>query len=170
MRIKNIFIISAIATLLIGSGFGVYFIVQNLKQRKQYADFYKVYTQHYNDRLAVFEEENKTLRDVDVVFLGDSLTEGYDLKTYYPEYNVANRGIGGDTTDGLQKRLKVSVYDINPKMVMMLISVNNLDTMLNNYEDIVISLKDTKDNNQEKERKPFHFQSFFNKYSNEKIK
>lgn len=64
------------------------------------------------------------------------------MKTYYPEYNVVNRGIGGDTTFGLEKRLQVSAYDINPKMVMMLIGVNNLDTMLQNYENIVVSLKD----------------------------
>ena len=130
MKLKNTLIIGLISILLVGSGFGIYFIAQNIKQRQQYAEFYKVYHQHYTDRLAVFEEENKTLTDVDVVFLGDSLTEGYDLKTYYPEYNVVNRGIGGDTTFGLEKRLQVSAYDINPKMVMMLIGVNNLDTML----------------------------------------
>ena len=142
MKLKNTLIIGLISILLVGSGFGIYFIAQNIKQRQQYAEFYKVYHQHYTDRLAVFEEENKTLTDVDVVFLGDSLTEGYDLKTYYPEYNVVNRGIGGDTTFGLEKRLQVSAYDINPKMVMMLIGVNNLDTMLKNYESIVVSLKD----------------------------
>ena len=139
---KKILIISAITALLVGSGFGIYFIAQNIKQRKQYAEFYKVYQKHYNERVAAFEEENKTLKDVDVVFLGDSLTEGYDLEAYYPEYHAVNRGIGGDNTFGLEKRLKVSAYDINPKMVMMLIGVNNLDTMLNNYENIVVSLKE----------------------------
>ena len=141
MKLKKVLMISAIALLLVGSGIGTYFIVENVKYRQQYNEFLKLYHQHYNDRLALFEEENKTLTDVDVVFLGDSLTEGYDLKTYYPEYNVANRGIGGDTTFGLEKRLQVSAYDINPKMVMMLIGANNFDTMMDNYENIVVSLK-----------------------------
>ena len=141
-KLKRILTISMISVLLVGSGIGAYFIVENIKYRHQYNEFYKLYQQHYADRLALFEEENKTLNDVDVVFLGDSLTEGYDLKTYYPEYNVVNRGIGGDTTFGLEKRLQVSAYDISPKMVMVLIGVNNLDTMLNNYENIVVSLKE----------------------------
>ena len=141
MKLKRVLIISVIALLLVGSGIGTYFIVENVKYCHQYNEFLKLYYQHYNDRLALFEEENKTLTDVDVAFLGDSLTEGYDLKTYYPEYNVVNRGIGGDTTFGLEKRLQVSAYDINPKMVMMLIGANNFDTMMDNYENIVVSLK-----------------------------
>ncbi len=142
MKLKNIILISVLVALTIGSGFGVYFIVENIKTRKQYDEFYKAYTEHYNNRIAIFEEENKALKDVDVVFLGDSLTEGYDLKAYYPEYNVVNRGIGGDNTFGLEKRLKVSAYDIKPKMIMMLIGANNFDTMLDNYENIIISLKE----------------------------
>lgn len=142
MKLKRVLMIGAIALLLVGSGIGTYFIVENVKSRHQYNEFLKLYYQHYDDRLALFEEENKALKDVDVVFLGDSLTEGYDLKTYYPEYTVVNRGIGGDTTFGLEKRLELSAYDVNPRMVMMLIGANNFDTMLNNYENIVISLKD----------------------------
>lgn len=117
------------------------------------------------------------------MFLGDSLTEGYDLKTYYPEYNVVNRGIGGDTTFGLEKRLQVSAYDINPKMVMMLIGANNFDTMMDNYENIVISLKEnlpncditllsltsmTKDwgrNNQKAQNNNIKIKEYANKYN-----
>ena len=62
------------------------------------------FQEHYNGRVNLFNEENKNVSDVDVVFLGDSLTEGYDVKTYYPEYNVLNRGIGGDTTFGVEKQ------------------------------------------------------------------
>lgn len=183
MKLKRVLIISAIALLLVGSGIGTYFIVENVKYRQQYNEFLKLYHQHYNDRLALFEEENKTLSDVDVVFLGDSLTEGYNLKTYYPEYNVVNRGIGGDTTFGLEERLQVSAYDINPKMVMMLIGANNFDTMMDNYESIVISLKEnlpncditllsltsmTKDwgrNNQKAQNNNIKIKEYANKYN-----
>ena len=183
MKLKRVLIISAIALLLVGSGIGTYFIVENVKYRQQYNEFLKLYHQHYNDRLALFEEENKTLSDVDVVFLGDSLTEGYDLKTYYPEYNVVNRGIGGDTTFGLEERLQVSAYDINPKMIMMLIGANNFGTMMDNYENIVISLKEnlpncditllsltsmTKDwgrNNQKAQNNNIKIKEYANKYN-----
>ena len=75
------------------------------------------------------------------MFLGDSLTEGYNVKEYYSEYSVLNRGIGGDTTFGVEKRLKESVYDANPKITAMLIGANNFDSMLDNYENILIDFK-----------------------------
>lgn len=99
---------------------------------------------YYDDKVASFELENESISpfDVDVAFLGDSLTDFYNLNAFYPQYTTANRGIGGDTTFGLEKRLKVSVYDIQPKVVCMLIGANNLDTMFENYESILIGLKE----------------------------
>lgn len=98
---------------------------------------------HYNNKVTVFKEENKYYSDrkVDVVFLGDSLTEGYNTNYYYSEYVTLNRGIGGDTTFGLEKRLDVSAYQVKPKVVVMLIGANNFKTMLQNYEDIIRQLK-----------------------------
>ena len=86
-----------------------------------------------------YETENAKYSDyeVDVAFLGDSLTDGYDLAAYYPQYLVANRGIGGETSIGLEERLKVSVYDLKPKVAVMLIGANNPDTMMENYESIL---------------------------------
>jgi lysophospholipase L1-like esterase len=100
--------------------------------------------EYYENKLKIYREENELYDDyeVDVAFLGDSLTDGYDLKSYYPEYVVSNRGIGGETTHGLEERLKVSVYDLKPKVVVMLIGGNNLKTMFDNYEDILVGLKD----------------------------
>ena len=74
--------------------------------------------------------------------LGDSLTEGYDIVKFYPYYKVVNRGIGGDTTFDLEKRLKVSAYDLKPKVLVMLIGANNFKTMFNNYERMVSSIKE----------------------------
>ena len=142
MKIKRIVLIASIATLAVGSGFGVYFTVQTVKKKQRDEELRRLFEEHYNSRLALFEEENKTAQDVDIVFLGDSLTEGYDVESYYPDYNVLNRGIGGDTTIGLEKRLKVSAYDANPKMIFMLIGANNFSTMLDNYENIVISIRE----------------------------
>ena len=100
--------------------------------------------EYYDNKLNLYKQENDKYGDyeVDVVFLGDSLTDGYNLKLYYPDYVVSNRGIGGETTHGLEERLKVSAYDLKPKVVVMLIGGNNLNTMFENYEDILIGLKD----------------------------
>lgn len=100
--------------------------------------------EYYDNKLNLYQQENDKYSDyeVDVVFLGDSLTDGYNLELYYPDYVVSNRGIGGETTHGLEERLKVSAYDLKPKVVVMLIGGNNLNTMFENYEDILIGLKD----------------------------
>ena len=106
---------------------GLALAVQNYKQAK----------------LDRYNQENNSYADyeVDVAFLGDSLTDMYNVEQFYPQYKVVNRGIGGDTTFDLQNRLQVSAYDLKPKVVVMLIGANNIQTMFENYEDIVIGLK-----------------------------
>lgn len=99
---------------------------------------------YYDAKVAEFTSENAAYSDyeVEVAFIGDSLTDGYDLATYYPQYKTVNRGIGGDTTFGLEKRLQVSLYDIKPQVVVMLIGANNIDTMFENYESILKSMQE----------------------------
>jgi lysophospholipase L1-like esterase len=94
----------------------------------------------YRDaKIKLYISENNEYDDyeVDVAFLGDSLTDGYDVKSYYPDYLVVNRGIGGDTTFDLENRLQVSLYDLKPKVIVMLIGANNFKTMFDNYENIL---------------------------------
>ena len=118
----------------------VVLLVQYFKQK----EFENSVKEYYAQKISTYEQENALYEDyeVDVAFLGDSLTDGYDLKKYYPEYVTANRGIGGDTTVGLEARLKVSVYDLKPKVAVMLIGANNMDSMFGNYESILIGLRD----------------------------
>ena len=80
--------------------------------------------------------------EVEVAFLGDSLTDGCDLATYYPDYITSNRGIGGDTTTDVLGRITYSVYDLKPQVVVLLIGGNNLQTMFKDYEKILIGLRD----------------------------
>ena len=95
------------------------------------------------NKTATYIAENDAYNDyeVDVAFLGDSLTDGYDVKFYYPNYLVSNRGIGGDTTLDLENRLKVSLYDLKPKVATILIGANNMDSMFDNYEEILKGVK-----------------------------
>lgn len=83
--------------------------------------------------------ENSATEDyeIDVAFLGDSLTDGYPLEKFYPQFKVSNRGIGGETTTGLLERMQVSLYDLKPKVAVMLIGANNMDKMFDDYETIL---------------------------------
>lgn len=115
-----------------------------LMQAKEEQDWAQMVAEYRAAKRQQYEQENQQYADyeVEVAFLGDSLTDGYDLGKYYPQYVTANRGIGGDTTYDLQARLPVSVYDLKPQVVVMLIGANNPETMLENYEDILIGLRE----------------------------
>ena len=140
-RLK-VFIVFALIIAILSSL--AYIYLKNKEEERKNIELQQMLEDYYNGKVEQFEEENKSIipGETDVVFLGDSLTDGCDLSLYYPEYTTLNRGIGGDTTIGLEKRLDVSVYAVQPKVVVMLIGANNFSTMFDNYENILISLKE----------------------------
>ena len=140
-RLK-VFIVFALIIAVLSSL--AYIYLKNKEEERKIIELQQMLEDYYNGKVEQFEEENKSIipGETDVVFLGDSLTDGCDLSLYYPEYTTLNRGIGGDTTIGVEKRLDVSVYAVQPKVVVMLIGANNFSTMFDNYENILISLKE----------------------------
>jgi len=64
-----------------------------------------------------------------VVFLGDSITQGWGggLGAAFPGVKVANRGISGDTTRGVLIRLQQDVIALDPAAVVLLIGTNDLE-------------------------------------------
>lgn len=141
---KKIIIISAIITTIIVSIFLIILFTVIIPDKLAKERLQQQVKEYYANKIALYESENAKYADyeVEVAFIGDSLTDGYDLAHYYPEFIVSNRGIGGETTFGLEERMKVSVYDLKPKVVVMLIGANNMDRMFENYEDLLIGLKE----------------------------
>jgi len=86
-------------------------------------------------------------RNVDICFLGDSITQRFPWQDYYREYVVVNRGIGSDTTDGILARLD-SVVALNPKVIILLAGINDFvrdrtsEDIGATYEQILSQLKD----------------------------
>ncbi|MFN8096538.1 MAG: GDSL-type esterase/lipase family protein [Vicinamibacteria bacterium] len=64
-----------------------------------------------------------------VVFLGDSITQGWGggLGAAFPGVKVANRGISGDTTRGVLIRLEEDVLALDPAAIVVLIGTNDLE-------------------------------------------
>ena len=122
-------------------------IAKNISDRRKNERNAQLIQEYYNNKLSLYSEENKNTSGIDVVFLGDSLTDGCDLEIYYSEYSVSNRGIGGDTSYGLKDRLQVSAYDANPKVIVLLIGGNDilggksLESIYANYEEIISGIK-----------------------------
>lgn len=86
------------------------------------------FTQHYNDRVELFER----LDDIDstkIVMLGNSLTENAanfgDWSTLLHASNVVNRGISGDDAQGIITRL-VQILPKKPKAIFLMCGTNDL--------------------------------------------
>ncbi len=67
---------------------------------------------------------------VDVLFVGDSITAGWDWQIWEKNFKplkAANFGIGGDNTGNVLWRLQHgAVGNIQPKLIVLLIGVNNV--------------------------------------------
>ena len=86
-----------------------------------------------------------------IVFLGDSITDFYDLDKYYKGYNVVNSGISGNQTISLINEIKNRVYIYNPTKVFILIGTNDLvesnrtnEEIVENIEKIVNGIKENR--------------------------
>jgi len=61
-----------------------------------------------------------------VVFLGDSITNHWDLSKYFPGKPYVNRGIGGQTTQQMLVRIYPDVIDLRPAAVIILAGTNDI--------------------------------------------
>src|SRR5436309_1880660 len=61
-----------------------------------------------------------------VVFLGDSITDGWRLNEYFPDRDFVNRGISGQITSQMLGRMKPDVTDLHPAAVLILAGTNDL--------------------------------------------
>lgn len=100
---------------------------------------------YYENKCQSFSTQNTNSAKGQIVFIGDSITDLYVLDEHYADLPLAvyNRGIGGDTTEGLLARINVSVLDIAPTYVVLMIGTNDVngnvsnDQILSNYEKIL---------------------------------
>ena len=61
-----------------------------------------------------------------VVFVGDSITDGWKLAEYFPGKSYINRGISGQTTPQMLIRFRADVIELKPKAVVILAGTNDI--------------------------------------------
>src|SRR5664279_382936 len=61
-----------------------------------------------------------------VVFMGDSITIGWNLATYFPGKPYVNRGISGQTTPQMLVRMYPDVIDLKPAAMVVLAATNDI--------------------------------------------
>ena len=71
--------------------------------------------------------KKELLKYENIVFFGDSITEGYNLQKFYEEMPVINSGTSGLTTNDLLEIMKEDVYVFNPTKVVLLIGINDMN-------------------------------------------
>jgi lysophospholipase L1-like esterase len=121
-----------------------YQVPQKVFARLGFAGTYKpVITARQSARNALFYEYSQ--RRYRIVMLGDSITEWVSWNELLGMDDIANRGIAGDTTEWLYKRLP-TVYTVNPEICSIMGGINDilrgipLETIQENMEAIIEGL------------------------------
>ena len=100
---------------------------------------------YYYHRKDLFEKLPNT--EHEIIFLGNSITDGAEWSEIFQDLRVKNRGISGDVTDGILYRLE-EVTESKPDKIFLMIGVNDLahgtsrQQILLNYEKIIKRIKD----------------------------
>ncbi len=101
--------------------------------------------QTYVERSAYFKQN--PLKEGQIVFLGNSLTQGGNWSEYFPQQNPVNRGISGDNTLGMLGRLH-EIIKAKPSKLFILAGVNDIslgrsnDKIMNGIKSIIYQVKE----------------------------
>ncbi len=109
------------------------------------------FSTYYYQKKSLFEILPDTKKEI--IFLGNSITDGGEWTELFKNSNIKNRGISGDVTDGVLNRLD-EVVKSKPLKIFIMIGVNDLaagktpDYILVNYSHILAKIKEASPNTQ----------------------
>jgi lysophospholipase L1-like esterase len=95
---------------------------KNKKYEKQLSDWAQL--GRYRDENLKAQPPSKN--EMRVVFMGDSITDGWNLVQYFPDKPYINRGISGQTTPQMLLRIRSDVIDLKPLIVVILAGTNDI--------------------------------------------
>ena len=98
--------------------------------------------QHKDNLYRKLMEQKKS-----IVLLGDSITEAGEWAELLQHQKILNRGIAGDVTSGLLRRLD-AIIDLDPAQIFLMIGINDLlfvspAEAAHNYRNIVQKIRDS---------------------------
>ena len=82
-----------------------------------------IFSTYYHQRVSLFRALPQT--EGDIIFLGNSITDGGEWSELFADLKIKNRGISGDNTAGVLNRLD-EAYKRKPAKVFLLIGTNDL--------------------------------------------
>ena len=98
---------------------------------------------HWNKRQEYFKQYKK--QDSTIIFVGNSITEGFDLSIFNNK-KVLNMGIAGDFTSGILKRSN-QIVALKPIKIFLLIGINDIiekvpmNIIQENYKNIISTFR-----------------------------
>jgi len=98
-----------------------------------------VFHTNKNNRLELFKVINDDAVLGAIVFFGDSLTDFFPIQDFFPNRTIYNRGIAGDTTKDLLKRID-NIIKIQPQKIFIQIGTNDLGKGVS-IEKIMINIE-----------------------------
>lgn len=81
------------------------------------------YSTLYYQKVSLFEKLK--IDKNDIVFLGNSITDGCEWSELFNDSNIKNRGISGDIVQGVYERLDPIIKG-HPKKIFLLIGINDV--------------------------------------------
>lgn len=130
LRVFRLIVFILIVILLLGIlGFCIYLLARPVEPK------------------VVTKEKEVVTVDDNYLFLGDSITELYDLDEHFPDMPVVNSGISGNVTEDILDDMRGRVYQYNPSKVFLLIGTNDIqeevseEDIVNNIKEIISSIK-----------------------------
>jgi lysophospholipase L1-like esterase len=149
--IINLFFIIASSFLIVKKG-GLPYIVNkvslafNGEGREQKKIRTRTFLSGYRD-LKENQFEQMLNLPGEIIFLGDSLTDQGEWAELLNDTKIRNRGIAGDTTEGLLERLD-EIVESQPAKIFLAIGTNdiwneekNLNKLTENYRQLISSIK-----------------------------
>lgn len=108
--------------------------------------FGKERSEYWQQRVALFDM--LPIGQNDIVFLGNSITDGGEFNELLHNENIKNRGISGDVISGVMERLH-QVTDGKPRMIFLMIGINDiahnksLSELTEEYENLVKAIRNS---------------------------
>lgn len=100
--------------------------------------------EYWDQRVSLFDTLPVSRHDI--IFLGNSLTDGSEFAEFFKNPDIKNRGIRSDVIDGVSRRLG-QVTKGHPKKIFLLIGINDVShklsskTLASKYENLVKEIR-----------------------------
>jgi lysophospholipase L1-like esterase len=80
---------------------------------------------YWQDKFSEYKILNQYIKG-NIIFLGDSFVDRFNLNEFFPGKNILNRGIGNDDSRSLLARLNDNAINAHPKKIYIFIGTNDI--------------------------------------------